>query len=56
VQQVAQVIERVMVAGNPRARYLVGRDARAAIWFSRLPTRLRDRLIARQLPAYGNDV
>lgn len=43
---VASVITRAMTAGNPRPRYLVGRDARIAALIVRLPDRLRYRLTA----------
>ena len=46
---VADAVVHALTAPTPRTRYLVGRDARARAWFQRLPDRLRDRIIARQL-------
>jgi NAD(P)-dependent dehydrogenase (short-subunit alcohol dehydrogenase family) len=46
---VADAVVHALTASKPKTRYLVGRDARARVWFQRLPDRLRDRLIARQL-------
>lgn len=43
---VASVIARAMTSGNPRPRYLVGRDAQIASLIARLPHRLRYRLTA----------
>jgi NAD(P)-dependent dehydrogenase (short-subunit alcohol dehydrogenase family) len=43
---VAGTILRALTAGRPRARYLVGRDARIAKVVSRFPARLVDRLLA----------
>jgi NAD(P)-dependent dehydrogenase (short-subunit alcohol dehydrogenase family) len=49
---VAEVIGRALTTGRPRARYLVGRDARArAPLAALLPDRLMDRLILRALGA-----
>lgn len=42
---VARVVEHALTASRPRARYVVGRDARMRLWLERLPWRLRDRLI-----------
>jgi NAD(P)-dependent dehydrogenase (short-subunit alcohol dehydrogenase family) len=44
---VARVVERALTAERPRARYVVGRDARLRAGFERLPTRARDRLLER---------
>lgn len=49
---VAEVIERALASPRPRAYYPVGLDARARLLLERLPRRLRDRLIASQLPRY----
>jgi NAD(P)-dependent dehydrogenase (short-subunit alcohol dehydrogenase family) len=47
-ERVAQTIERALTARRPRARYLVGADARAMVWVKRLlPDHLFDRVIAR---------
>ena len=46
VETVAEVIERALTAQRPRARYVVGRAARAQVLMARLaPTRLRDAAI-----------
>lgn len=55
VQAVVDVVERALHAQKPRARYVVGRSTRVTLWLNRIPTRLRDRLIAQRLPAYGSD-
>jgi NAD(P)-dependent dehydrogenase (short-subunit alcohol dehydrogenase family) len=46
---VAQAVEHALTAGRPKARYLVGRDARLRAWIERLPTRLRDRVLTKAL-------
>lgn len=47
---VAEVVGHALLSPKPRTRYLVGRDARFRVVFSRLiPDRLRDRLITRAL-------
>ena len=51
--KVARVVEKAITAKRPKARYMVGMDARMLDLISRLPTPLRDRLIASQLPRYG---
>ena len=49
-ETVAHAIERAIVARRPRARYLVGRDARGMAAAKRLlPARVFDRIIARTL-------
>jgi NAD(P)-dependent dehydrogenase (short-subunit alcohol dehydrogenase family) len=47
--QVAIIIERALMAEKPKARYLVGRDARRRSIVERLPTPLRDHLYERVL-------
>jgi NAD(P)-dependent dehydrogenase (short-subunit alcohol dehydrogenase family) len=47
--QVAIIIERALTAQAPKARYVVGRDARRRAIVERLPTRLRDRIYERVL-------
>jgi NAD(P)-dependent dehydrogenase (short-subunit alcohol dehydrogenase family) len=47
--QVAIIIERALTAQKPKARYMVGRDARRRAIVERLPTRLRDRVYERVL-------
>jgi NAD(P)-dependent dehydrogenase (short-subunit alcohol dehydrogenase family) len=46
---VAKAVEHALTASRPKARYLVGRDAHLRAWIERLPTRLRDRVLARLL-------
>lgn len=48
-EEVAKVIEDALTSERPRARYVVGRDARRRAWVERLPTRLRDRAYERAL-------
>lgn len=46
---VARAVEHALTASRPRARYLVGRDAHIRAWIERLPTRVRDRVLAKAL-------
>jgi NAD(P)-dependent dehydrogenase (short-subunit alcohol dehydrogenase family) len=46
--QVASVVARALTVRWPRARYLVGTDARITAVVARLPDRLRDRLVLSQ--------
>jgi NAD(P)-dependent dehydrogenase (short-subunit alcohol dehydrogenase family) len=46
--QVASVVARALTVRRPRARYLVGTDARITAIVARLPDRLRDRLVLSQ--------
>jgi NAD(P)-dependent dehydrogenase (short-subunit alcohol dehydrogenase family) len=46
---VARAVEHALTALHPKARYLVGRDAHIRAWIERLPTRLRDRVLAKAL-------
>jgi NAD(P)-dependent dehydrogenase (short-subunit alcohol dehydrogenase family) len=49
-ERAAGTIERALTAPRPRARYLVGRDARLMAWSSRLlPDRVYDRIVGRAL-------
>jgi NAD(P)-dependent dehydrogenase (short-subunit alcohol dehydrogenase family) len=48
-EAVAVVIERALTSSRPRARYLVGRDAKLRAGIERLPTRARDRAYERLL-------
>ena len=50
---VAKVVEQALTAKQPKARYVVGNDARLRMWIERLPTRWRDALIASRLPKFG---
>jgi NAD(P)-dependent dehydrogenase (short-subunit alcohol dehydrogenase family) len=54
VEIVARAVEHALTAKRPKARYLLGREARFMALLRFLPVRLRDRLIASQLPDYGN--
>jgi NAD(P)-dependent dehydrogenase (short-subunit alcohol dehydrogenase family) len=46
---VADAVEHAVTAARPRARYVVGRDARLSLLMNLLPDRLRDWLILRHL-------
>jgi NAD(P)-dependent dehydrogenase (short-subunit alcohol dehydrogenase family) len=46
---VAKAVEHALSATRPKARYLVGRDAHLRAWLERLPTHLRDRVLAKML-------
>lgn len=46
---VARAVEHALTSSRPKARYLVGRDAHLRAWIERLPSRLRDRVLARAL-------
>jgi NAD(P)-dependent dehydrogenase (short-subunit alcohol dehydrogenase family) len=48
-EKVAIVVERALTAQRPKARYVVGRDARRRARVERLPVRLRDRVYERVL-------
>lgn len=53
-EKVAQAVEHALTARRPKARYLLGREARImALFLPRLPVRLRDWLVAKNLPEYG---
>jgi NAD(P)-dependent dehydrogenase (short-subunit alcohol dehydrogenase family) len=45
-ERVAAVIERALTDRHPRARYLVGVDARVRLFVARLPEGVRDRIVA----------
>lgn len=47
VERVADAVLHALTARRARARYVVGRDAKARLLVGRLPTRLRDWLVAR---------
>jgi NAD(P)-dependent dehydrogenase (short-subunit alcohol dehydrogenase family) len=46
---VAAAVEHALSADEPKARYLVGKDAKLRARLQRLPTKLRDRMITRKL-------
>ena len=46
---VARAVEHALTARSPKPRYVVGHDAHLRAWIERLPTRLRDRVIAKVL-------
>jgi NAD(P)-dependent dehydrogenase (short-subunit alcohol dehydrogenase family) len=48
-EAVAETVERALTAERPRARYLVGRDAKLRAGVEHLPNRLRDRVYKRLL-------
>jgi NAD(P)-dependent dehydrogenase (short-subunit alcohol dehydrogenase family) len=48
-EKVAETVEAALTAERPRARYLVGKDARIRAGVERLPARARDRLYERLL-------
>lgn len=48
-EAVAKVIEDALTADRPRARYLVGRDAKLRAGIERLPSRMRDRVYKKVL-------
>ena len=48
-EAVAKVVEDALTAERPKARYLVGRDARLRAGVERLPERVRDRVYTRVL-------
>lgn len=48
-EAVAKVVEDALTAERPKARYLVGRDARLRAGVERLPERVRDRVYNRML-------
>jgi NAD(P)-dependent dehydrogenase (short-subunit alcohol dehydrogenase family) len=48
-EKVAAVVESALTAERPRARYLVGKDARIRAGVERLPARARDRVYERLL-------
>lgn len=50
---VARAVEHALTARRPKNRYLVGWDARFVALFRLLPSRLRDWIIATQLPGYA---
>jgi len=49
VERIARVVERAMTARRPKARYVIGADARMWLSLNLLPDRLRDRLILSEL-------
>lgn len=52
---VAEAIVHALTAVSPKARYLIGKDAKQMAVIGKLPTPLRDRLVANFLPDYGNN-
>ena len=52
-QLVFKAVHKALTARNPKARYLVGADARLAKWFLRpLPDRLKDKLMLKKFKRY----
>jgi len=55
-ERVAEAVARALMSERPRARYVVGRDAQAAIFAKRfLPDRVVDALLRRQMRLPGRD-
>jgi len=52
---VAAAVEHALTARRPKARYLVGPDAKRRARLQRLPDRLRDRLLTRALFGSGSE-
>ena len=48
-ESVVRAVEHALTADRPKARYLVGRDARIRATIERLPDRLRDRIVTKAL-------
>jgi NAD(P)-dependent dehydrogenase (short-subunit alcohol dehydrogenase family) len=53
VDRVTRLVAHALLSRRPKPRYLVGADARILSILRRLPTGLRDRLIASRFPDYG---
>ncbi len=53
VDLVSDAVLHALQARRPKARYVVGSDARLRIWVERLPDRLRDRVLLARIPRYG---
>jgi NAD(P)-dependent dehydrogenase (short-subunit alcohol dehydrogenase family) len=51
--EVARVVDHALTSKRPKARYVVGQDARLLDLIRRLPTSIRDLVVASQLPKYG---
>jgi len=51
--EVAKAVEHALTARRPKYRYLVGRDVAWSVFLERLPTWLRDAIIARRIGALG---
>ena len=52
--EVAKVVQHALFSKRPKARYVVGRDAKLLDLLRRLPTPILDWVIAKQLPEYGH--
>lgn len=50
--RVARVVEQALTARRPKARYLVGTDAKVQAAIDRLPDRVRELLLAKVLDRY----
>lgn len=53
VDEVSRVVEHAFCASRPRARYVIGRDAKIQCLLARLPDRWRDRIILKYLDSCG---
>jgi NAD(P)-dependent dehydrogenase (short-subunit alcohol dehydrogenase family) len=52
-ERVAKAVEHALLSRRPRLRYLVGAEAKSIHVFKRMPVRLRDWLMAKHFPKYG---
>lgn len=50
-EPVVEAVVHALTADRPRARYVVGRDAKTRLWLAYVPTRFRDWLVAKTI--YG---
>lgn len=53
---VVDAVIHALTSDRPKTRYLVGKDAITIKQISRLPDRVKDWLIARKLPKYGDEL
>jgi NAD(P)-dependent dehydrogenase (short-subunit alcohol dehydrogenase family) len=53
---VAQAVYHALTSKRPKSRYLIGEDAKALKRISGLPDRVKDWLIAKKLPKYGDEL
>lgn len=52
--EVAKVVHHALFSNRPKARYVVGRDAKLLDLIRHLPTPILDWVISKQLPEYGH--
>ena len=53
LNEVIAAVAHAVCDKAPRARYVIGRTAKARVWLNRLPVRLRDRLILGKIFGYA---